>query len=87
MFQPDCVPAVILSRITKADASTGQQSSHEATEAQCCCLLQHALLLSLEEMYHGCVKKVTHERQVTKSDGSCTTEQRELTIDVGPCLF
>ena len=45
-------------------------------------LLQHTLLLSLEEMYHGCIKKVTHERQVLRSDGTSTTEQRELTIDV-----
>ena len=45
-------------------------------------LLQHSLLLTLEEMYHGCVKKVTHERQVVKADGTSATEQRELSIDV-----
>jgi len=45
-------------------------------------LLQHSLLLSLEEMYHGCVKKVMHERQVVKADGTSATEQRELSIDV-----
>ncbi len=33
-------------------------------------------------MYHGCVKKVTHERQVVKADGTSATEQRELSIDV-----
>ncbi len=49
-------------------------------------LLQHSLLLSLEEMYHGCVKKVTHERQVVKADGTSATEQRELNIDVSFCL-
>ncbi|DBA97177.1 TPA: Major surface glycoprotein G [Trebouxia sp. C0004] len=46
----------------------------------------HLLLLSLEEMYHGCVKKVTHERQVMKADGTSATEQRELSIDVRPGL-
>ena len=44
--------------------------------------LQETLLLSLEEMYHGCVKKVTRQRQVSKADGSSTREDRELTIDV-----
>ncbi|KAA6428084.1 MAG: radial spoke 16 [Trebouxia sp. A1-2] len=46
----------------------------------------HSLLLSLEDMYHGCVKKVTHERQVVKADGTSATEQRELSIDVRPGL-
>lgn len=78
----------MLSLITTVITGTGHWPSHGASKAQRTCrLLQHTLLLSLEEMYHGCMKKVTHVRQVTKSDGSCTTEQRELTIDVRPCLF
>ena len=44
--------------------------------------LQRTLLLSLEEMYHGCIKKVVHERRVVKADGTSTAERRELTIDV-----
>ena len=76
----------MLSLITAAATNSGQQSSPEDTKShQDCCLLQHTLLLSLEDMYHGCMKKVTHQRQVTKADGSCTTEQRELTIDVSLC--
>ena len=43
---------------------------------------QETLQLSLEEICHGCVKKVTHQRQVAKADGSSTVEDRELTIDV-----
>lgn len=38
-------------------------------------------------MFHGCTKKVTHTRQVTKTDGSSTTEQRELTVAVSPWQF
>ncbi|KAL3149371.1 Major surface glycoprotein G [Trebouxia sp. C0010 RCD-2024] len=46
----------------------------------------HTLLLSLEEMFHGCTKKVAYARQVTKPDGSSTTEQRDLNIVVRPGL-
>ncbi|KAF5832029.1 radial spoke protein 16 [Dunaliella salina] len=38
--------------------------------------------LTLEEIYFGCLKKVTHKRKVLHENGECTEEQRTLTIDV-----
>ncbi len=38
--------------------------------------------LTLEEIYFGCMKKVTHKRKVLHESGECTEEMRTLTIDV-----
>lgn len=42
--------------------------------------------LSLEEIYHGCLKKVSHSRKILSIDGSIEEQMRELTIDVKPGL-
>ena len=52
----------------------------------CVCNMQHTLLLSLEEMYHGCTKKVSHDRTVVK-DGVSTTEHREHVIHVSTAKY
>ncbi|GMH42950.1 hypothetical protein BSKO_10872 [Bryopsis sp. KO-2023] len=45
------------------------------------------VVLSLEEIYHGCTKKVTHVRKTTDALGVVVeSEERELTIDVKPGL-
>lgn len=38
--------------------------------------------LTLEEIYHGCLKKVVHTRKVLQPTGEVIEEQRSLTIDV-----
>ena len=43
---------------------------------------QYTVELSLEEIYFGCLKKVTHKRKVLSESGECTEELRTLTIDV-----
>ncbi|KAJ9528325.1 hypothetical protein QJQ45_014309 [Haematococcus lacustris] len=42
--------------------------------------------LSLEELYFGCLKKVTHKRKVLLEGGEYLEEPRTLTIDVKPGL-
>mmetsp|Transcript_5049 Transcript_5049/g.10956 ORF Transcript_5049/g.10956 Transcript_5049/m.10956 type:complete len:346 (-) Transcript_5049:616-1653(-) len=42
--------------------------------------------LTLEEIYHGCLKKVTHKRKVLLESGEYMEEPRTLTIDVKPGL-
>mmetsp|Transcript_15189 Transcript_15189/g.26339 ORF Transcript_15189/g.26339 Transcript_15189/m.26339 type:complete len:361 (-) Transcript_15189:870-1952(-) len=42
--------------------------------------------LSLEEVHHGCLKKVTHKRKVLTEAGEYLEEARTLTIDVKPGL-
>ncbi|GAX80192.1 hypothetical protein CEUSTIGMA_g7630.t1 [Chlamydomonas eustigma] len=42
--------------------------------------------LTLEEIYHGCLKKVSHKRKVLLENGEYTEENRFLTIDVKPGL-
>lgn len=42
--------------------------------------------LTLEEIYHGCLKKVSHKRKILLENGEYTEEQRFLTIDVKPGL-
>lgn len=42
--------------------------------------------LTLEEIFHGCLKKVTHTRKILGTDGKVTEELRTLTIDVKPGL-
>lgn len=42
--------------------------------------------LTLEEIFHGCLKKVTHKRKVLLDSGEYLEEPRILTIDVKPGL-
>jgi DnaJ-class molecular chaperone len=42
--------------------------------------------LSLEEIFHGCLKKVSHKRKILHDNGEYTEELRFLTIDVKPGL-
>lgn len=46
----------------------------------------HPVKLTLEELYHGCLKKVVFLRKKLDTDGSVETEERELVIDVRPGL-
>ena len=48
--------------------------------------LQYTVDLTLEEIYHGCLKKVSHKRKILLESGEFTEEQRFLTIDVKPGL-
>jgi len=40
--------------------------------------------VSLEEVYHGCLKRVQHQRKTLEEDGSVSTHEHELTIDIKP---
>ncbi|GIL70116.1 hypothetical protein Vretimale_3382 [Volvox reticuliferus] len=46
----------------------------------------YPLELTLEEIFHGCLKKVTHKRKVLLFSGEYTEEERTLTVDVKPGL-
>ncbi len=49
-------------------------------------VVQYTVDLTLEEVYHGCLKKVMHKRKVLLEDGTYVEEPRTLTIDVKPGL-
>lgn len=38
----------------------------------------------MEEVYHGCVKRVQHDRKILGESGAVTTRSVELTIDIKP---
>lgn len=44
------------------------------------------LELSLEEIYHGCLKQIQHDRKRFTEEGSYELESRTLTVDVKPGL-
>ncbi|MEW5299466.1 MAG: hypothetical protein WDW36_002481 [Sanguina aurantia] len=46
----------------------------------------YAVELTLEEIFHGCLKKLQHRRKVLHADGEYSEEIRTLTIDVKPGL-
>ena len=46
----------------------------------------HPVRLTLEEVYHGCLKKVIFQRRKLLPDQSIETEDRQLVIDVKPGL-
>ena len=46
--------------------------------------VEHALTLSLEELYHGCSKKMKISRKVVAPDGISSVEDKIVTIDVKP---
>lgn len=48
--------------------------------------LQCTIELSLEEIFNGCVKRVTHTQKVTNELGETTSREKELTLDVKPGL-
>lgn len=47
---------------------------------------QYPLELTLEEIFHGCLKKVAHKRKVLLFSGEYVEEERQLTVDVKPGL-
>jgi hypothetical protein len=47
---------------------------------------QHDVELTLEEIYHGCSKKVTHTRKILYESGRIQEEERTLVIDAKPGL-
>ena len=49
-----------------------------------CAPQQRDLDLTLEEMYHGCLKRLVHNRKITDEGGNVRIEPRELTISVKP---
>nr|AAV87177.1 radial spoke protein 16 [Chlamydomonas reinhardtii] len=46
----------------------------------------YPLELTLEEIFHGCLKKVAHKRKVLLFSGEYVEEERQLTVDVKPGL-
>jgi hypothetical protein len=48
--------------------------------------VQHDVELTLEEIYHGCSKKVTHTRKTLLESGRIQEEERTLVIDAKPGL-
>ena len=46
--------------------------------------VEHVLELSLEDLYHGCTKKMKISRKVLGADGTTSNEDKILTIDVKP---
>jgi DnaJ-class molecular chaperone len=49
--------------------------------------VQYDLLVSLEELYKGCVKLVNHNRRCVDESGNVTIEQRSLAVDIKPGLL
>ena len=68
-----CVPAAAAA----AAAASGRP------DMQC---LQHDVELTLEEIYHGCSKKVTHTRKTLYDSGRIQEDERTLVIDAKPGL-
>lgn len=46
----------------------------------------HPVKLTLEEVYHGCLKKVTFQRRKVLLDESVESEDRQLVLDIKPGL-
>ncbi len=46
--------------------------------------VEHTLNLTLEEMYHGCSKRMKISRQVQSSSGGVSKEEKILSVDVKP---
>ena len=46
--------------------------------------VEHVLELGLEDLFHGCTKKMKISRKVLGADGTTTNEDKILTIDVKP---
>ncbi|KAH7823926.1 putative Hsp40 [Monocercomonoides exilis] len=46
--------------------------------------IYHDLMLSLEELYNGCTKKMRISRNVTDDHGSTTTESKIMQVDIRP---
>ena len=69
--------------------TSSRSSSPEAVRVSCeplLLLLQYDVEATLEEIYHGCLKKITHVRKVVDEEGRTKSESHELTIDVHPGL-
>lgn len=47
-------------------------------------VIERDLVLSLEELYHGCTKKLRITKQVLNSDGTSCTQTKIITIEVKP---
>lgn len=46
--------------------------------------VEHDLYVTLEEIYHGCVKKMKISRRITQSDGSSKKEDKYVSISIKP---
>jgi len=46
--------------------------------------VEHDLYVTLEEIYHGCVKKMKISRRVVQADGSSRKEDKVLQISIKP---
>lgn len=93
-FDPDVTPSQVFSRFfgtgnpyEALDAISAQFEAMTTTEAPKQGKNKvYTVELSLEEIYFGCLKKVTHKRKVLLENGEYFEEPRTLTIDVKPGL-
>lgn len=46
--------------------------------------IEHDLYVTLEEIYHGCVKKMKISRRIVQPDGSSRKEDKTLQISIKP---
>lgn len=46
--------------------------------------VEHDLYVTLEEIYHGCVKKMKISRRIVQADGSSRKEEKFLAISIKP---
>lgn len=77
-----------LTNVAHADTPTTctDPSSKSVIAPVAACPMQYTVELTLEEIYFGCLKKVTHKRKVLLDNGEYLEEPRTLTIDVKPGL-
>lgn len=94
MFDPEVTPSQVFTRFfgcsnpyQALDAISAQFQALSTTEA-----LKpgkskvYPVELTLEEIFHGCLKKVSHKRKVLLESGEYIEEGRSLVIDVKPGL-
>ena len=68
------------------DLTTTFQSMTATNEPKQGKMQTHPVELTLEEVYHGCLKKVTYQRRRITVDDRMEVENRVLTIDIKPGL-
>ena len=94
MFDPEVTPGQVFTRFfgcsnpyQALDAISAQFESMSTTEAPKLGKSRvYPVELSLEEIFHGCLKKVNHKRKVLLETGEYLEEARSLVIDVKPGL-
>jgi len=93
-FDPEVTPNLVFTRFfgcsnpyQALDAISAQFEALSTTEAPKLGKSKvHLVELTLEEIFHGCLKKVTHKRKVLLESGEYIEEPRSLVIDVKPGL-